>query len=62
MALRRDAQVPRLAEIRKQYDHLEELGVTVVYFSPLFESETHGYDTVDYFKACSCCFCCGRCC
>jgi len=42
--------VPRLAEIRKQYDHLEKLGVTAVYFSPLFESETHGYDTVDYFQ------------
>ncbi len=30
--------------------------MTVVYFSPLFESETHGYDTVDYFKVCH--FCC----
>ena len=28
----------------------QELGVTAIYFSPLFESETHGYDTVDYYK------------
>uniref|UniRef100_A0A061SEP4 Neopullulanase n=1 Tax=Tetraselmis sp. GSL018 TaxID=582737 RepID=A0A061SEP4_9CHLO len=42
--------VPRLAKIREQYEHLERLGVTAIYFSPLFESETHGYDTVDYFK------------
>jgi glycosidase len=42
--------VPRLAKIRQQYDHLQSLGVTAVYFSPLFESETHGYDTVDYFQ------------
>eukprot|EP00873_Tetraselmis_striata_P008001 jgi/Tetstr1/428265/TSEL_018304.t1 len=44
------APVPRLAQIRKQYDHLQSLGVTAVYFSPLFESETHGYDTTDYFQ------------
>jgi len=44
------APVPRLAKIRQQYDHLQSLGVTAVYFSPLFESETHGYDTVDYFQ------------
>eukprot|EP00961_Rhodomonas_salina_P079316 1065982-Rhodomonas_salina.4 len=22
----------------------------MIYFSPIFESETHGYDTVDYFQ------------
>ncbi|KAJ1477337.1 glycoside hydrolase superfamily, partial [Baffinella frigidus] len=37
-------------ELEKFYDHLDSLGVTAIYFSPLFESETHGYDTVDYFK------------
>jgi len=40
----------RLQELEKFYDHLDSLGVTAIYFSPLFESETHGYDTVDYFK------------
>lgn len=35
--------------LRQWYTHLVNLGVTSIYFSPLFESETHGYDTVDYF-------------
>jgi len=33
----------RLKELSKFYDHLESLGITAIYFSPLFESETHGY-------------------
>jgi len=41
---------PRLKQIREHYKHLEELGVDAVYFSPLFESGTHGYDTFDYFE------------
>ncbi|MBR5976032.1 MAG: cyclomaltodextrinase [Clostridiales bacterium] len=28
--------------------HLEKLGVNAVYFSPVFESDTHGYNTRDY--------------
>jgi len=42
--------VPRLALIVKHLDYLQKLGVTAVYFSPLFESDTHGYDTADYFQ------------
>jgi hypothetical protein len=35
-----------------RYAHLEALGVTVVYFGPLFESSDlgHGYDTADYMS------------
>lgn len=40
---------PRLAELRRWYDHIASLGVTALYFGPLFESHTHGYDTIDYF-------------
>jgi glycosidase len=39
----------KLLLLRKWYEHIKTLGVTSIYFSPLFESETHGYDTVDYF-------------
>jgi cyclomaltodextrinase len=39
----------KLLLLRQWYSHLVKLGVTSIYFSPLFESETHGYDTVDYF-------------
>jgi cyclomaltodextrinase len=41
---------PRMANIRNHYKHFQELGIDAVYFSPLFESGTHGYDTFDYFE------------
>jgi glycosidase len=42
--------VNRLLEIRSFYDHFKKLGVNVIQFGPLFESVSHGYDTVDYMK------------
>jgi len=42
--------IPRLEKLRDYYGYMQELGVDAIYFSPLFESETHGYDTTDYFK------------
>ena len=30
--------------------HLQELGIGAVYLGPVFESMSHGYDTVDYTK------------
>ncbi len=42
--------VPRLAELRRWYDHIAGLGVTAIYIGPLFESVSHGYDTTDYFS------------
>jgi len=41
--------VPRLADLRRWYDHISGLNVTAILFGPLFESTSHGYDTVDYF-------------
>lgn len=41
------------ARIRKAADwipHIKKLGADAVYFSPLFESDFHGYDTRDYTK------------
>ena len=29
--------------------HLQNLGVNAVYFSPVFQSDSHGYDTRDYY-------------
>lgn len=32
-------------------DHLNQLGITAIYFTPIFEATTnHKYDTIDYFK------------
>ena len=30
--------------------HIKELGCNAIYFSPLFESDTHGYNTRDFQK------------
>lgn len=40
----------RFSEIENIIPHLKELGVTAVLFNPLFESERHGYDTIDFTK------------
>lgn len=40
-------------EIKRVEDwipHMQKLGVNAVYFSPVFESDTHGYNTRDYRK------------
>ncbi len=39
----------RLGKIEAEIGRLRELGVDAVLFNPLFESESHGYDTVDFY-------------
>jgi len=40
-----------LKGIIEKLDYIEELGITGIYFTPIFESpSTHKYDTTDYFK------------
>ncbi len=41
---------PRLYELLGWLDHIQELGATAIYLGPIFESERHGYDTIDYFS------------
>ena len=40
----------RILKVLDWIPHMKELGVDAVYFSPLFESDTHGYNTRDYRK------------
>ncbi len=40
----------RILKVKEWVPHLEKLGIGAVYFSPVFESDTHGYDTRDYRK------------
>lgn len=40
----------RLLKVLDWIDHLKRLNVNAVYFSPLFESDSHGYNTRDYHK------------
>ena len=39
----------RICKVLEWIPHLKELGVNAIYFGPLFESKTHGYDTTDYY-------------
>lgn len=45
----RSEPVDRLQLIQNWIPHLKSLGVTAVYIGPLWESGSHGYDTVSYF-------------
>lgn len=40
----------RIGRIVDWIPHLQKLGVNAVYFSPVFESDEHGYDTRDYSR------------
>ncbi len=40
----------RILRVLDWIPHLKKLGITAVYFSPVFESDTHGYNTRDYGK------------
>ncbi len=42
--------VPRMKKITQWLDHIKKLGCNAVYFSPLFSSDSHGYDARDYSK------------
>ena len=43
-------QEHRILQVRDWIPHMVRLGVTAVYFCPVFESDTHGYNTRDYKK------------
>lgn len=40
----------RILKVKDWIPHMKELGINAVYFSPVFESDTHGYNTRDYKK------------
>lgn len=41
-------EVPRIRKVEEWIPHIKKLGCNAVYFSPVFESDTHGYNTRDY--------------
>lgn len=41
---------PRIQKVADWMKHIQALGANAVYFSPVFESDTHGYNTRDYTK------------
>ncbi len=40
----------RIKKVESFIPHIKKLGCNAIYFSPLFESDTHGYNTRDYKK------------
>ena len=40
----------RILKVMDWIPHMVRLGINAIYFSPLFESDTHGYNTRDYRK------------
>ncbi len=43
-------QTHKIKKVIDWIPHLKKLGVTAIYFCPIFESDTHGYNTRDYKK------------
>ncbi len=41
--------VNRIGNLLVWIEHLKKLGVSAVYFTPVFQSDRHGYDTRDYY-------------
>ena len=41
-------QSSRILKVNDWIPHIKKLGANAVYFSPVFESDTHGYNTRDY--------------
>ncbi len=40
----------RIEKVKDWIPHIKQLGADAIYFSPVFESDTHGYNTRDYTK------------
>ena len=40
----------RILKVIDWIPHMKKLGIDAIYFSPIFESDTHGYNTRDYTK------------
>ena len=43
-------EVNRIQKVIEWIPHIKKLGANAIYFSPVFESDTHGYNTRDYTK------------
>jgi monofunctional chorismate mutase len=40
--------VNRISKVNDWINHFNSLGINTILFNPVFESDTHGYDTIDY--------------
>ncbi len=42
--------VSRILKVKEWIPHILKAGANAIYFSPVFESDRHGYDTRDYTR------------
>lgn len=42
--------ISRIGKVKEWIPHMKKLGINAIYFSPVFDSEYHGYDTRDFRK------------
>ncbi len=42
--------VHRITSLTPWLDHIQELSANAIYLGPVFQSSSHGYDTVDYYR------------
>lgn len=47
---RSDSPQNRLYKVSEQIQHMKNMGINALYIGPLFESSSHGYDTIDYYN------------
>lgn len=40
----------RILKVNDWIEHIQKVGANAIYFSPIFESDNHGYNTRDYYK------------
>lgn len=43
-------QTHKIKKVEEWIPHMKKLGINAIYFSPIFDSDTHGYNTRDYKK------------
>ena len=43
-------QTHKIKKVEEWIPHMKKLGINAIYFSPVFESDTHGHNTRDYKK------------
>ena len=46
----RQSEGARILEMADWIPHLQSMHVNAVYFGPIFDSHSHGYDTSDYYR------------
>jgi glycosidase len=50
---RNDLAAPTAYRLEKLYpwlDHIQSMGANAIYLGPVFQSSSHGYDTIDYYQ------------